>query len=236
MEPKTNLSPADRKVLLEDYRADIQRRLDYKAASSENASAASDWVTRFLVSEIAQLKLQVTELELASVRSEQSADNDVLRPAIDHVWPSMPTYDVGSRISIGAGVMTFGFHFPELGAGGVVQRWSGPSTRAGLVALINRTAPLFGELSNVSFIDPSVEITRVLIDGEPVKHEWLGEKTLRFLIPPISNTDRPVPTQIAFVVNKCLVVQDVRPQFMDTRSVGFCTIGLTLRAAAPDPS
>ena len=69
MEPKTNLSPADRKVLLEDYRADIQRRLDYKATSSENASAASDWVTRFLVSEIAQLKLQVTELELASVRS-----------------------------------------------------------------------------------------------------------------------------------------------------------------------
>lgn len=236
MEPKSSLSPADRKLLLEDYRTEIQRRLDHKAASAESASAASDRINRFLVSEIAQLKLQVTELELASVRQEQSTHSDVLRPTIDHVWPSMPTYDVGSHISIGAGVITFGFHFPELGAGGVIQRWSGPSTRAGLVALINRTAPLFGELSNVSFIDPSIEIKRVVIDGEPVKHEWLGEKTLRFLIPPISNADGPVPTQIAFIVNKCLVVQDVRPQFLDTRSVAFCTVGLTLSAPASDLS
>ncbi len=230
MEPKSSLSPADRKILLEDYRADIQRRLDHKAGSAESSSAATDRINRLLVSEIAQLKLQMTELELASARADQSTESDTLRPSIDHVWPSMPTYDVGSRISIGAGVITFGFHFPELGAGGLIQRWSGPSTRAGIVALINRTAPLFGELSNVSFIDPSIEIERVLVDGENVKHEWSNEKVLRFLIPPITTGDGAMPTQIAFIVNKCLVVQDVRPQYQDTRSVAFCTDGLRLRA------
>ena len=235
MESKTGLLPADREILLKDYETDIRRRLDQKVGSSTNPLEAIDRVNHFLVSEIAQLKLQVTELELTSIRQDRSHEDDNLRPSIEHVWPSMPIYDVGSQISLGGGIISFGFHFPEMSAGGAVQRWSGPSTRSGLVALINRAAPIIGELLNVSFIDPSVEIIFVAVDGERVKHEWTDKKALRFFIPPIKNSDGPVPTQITFVVNRCLVVRDVRPENLDSRAVGFCTTGLKLMAHDGSP-
>ena len=180
----------------------------------------------------AQLKLQITELELASFGRDRTGTARELAPSIDHVWPSMPTYDAGSHISIGAGVMTFGFHFPEVGQDGTVQRWSGPSTHSGLVALIERSKPLFAGLSSVTFIDPSVEITRVRVDGEEAQFAWTADKSLKFLIPPIEESRGPMATQLAFAVNKCLVVQDVQPQYADNRSVGFCTFGLKLSADA----
>lgn len=226
MNTLSNLLLPDREILLKDYEDDIQRRLDLIVGSTLGSFGAMDKINRFLVSEIAQLKLQVTELELAGFG--QANDSDRLRPSIDHVWPSMPVYEAGSDISIGAGIMTFGFHFPEVGDAGAVRRWSGPSTRSGMVALINRAAPLVAEFSNITFIDPSVTIEQVLVDGEQAKPEWSNEGRLRFLIPPLQHSGGPVPTQIAFVVNKCLVVQDVNPQFADKRSVGFCTLGLTL--------
>jgi len=236
MESKTSLVPEDRKILLADYEADIQRRLDLLAGSADGALGARESINRLLVSEIAQLKLQITELEMASFRSDPQDHSEQLRPSIDHIWPSMPTYDIGSQISLAAGIVTFGFHFPEFNAGGTAQRWSGPSTRSGLVALINRAEPLLCLMPNISFIDPSVEISSVLIDGERVKHEWPNERLLTFIIPAIRNSDTPVPTQITFLVNKCFVVKDVRPGNLDTRRVGFCAVDIHLKSASTQNS
>jgi hypothetical protein len=215
-------------ALINEYRADLERNLDLAAGSASDPFGALDRINRYLLSEIARLKVQLIDVDLRLAQIANGAETSPLRLRPDNTWASMPVYDAGSLISVGSGVTTFGFHFTEVAGGGFVYRWSGPSTRSGLVALINRSQPLIAETSIIKTIDPRVAITSISVDGEEAQVRSEKENRLRFVIPAVAGAVEPVPTQITFVASECLVISDVRPQFQDSRRVSFNMSGIQL--------
>jgi hypothetical protein len=215
-------------ALINEYRADLERNLDLAAGSASDPFGALDRINRYLLSEIARLKVQLIDVDLRLAQIANGAETSPLQIRPDNMWSSMPVFEAGSRISIGAGVTTFGFHYTEVAGGGFVYRWSGPSTRSGLVALIDRREHLIAQTSVIKTIDPRITVTGITVDGEQVQVKRDQDNRLHFLIPAIPDSTEPVPTQIGFTASECLVISDVQPQFQDPRRVSFNMSGIRL--------
>lgn len=216
-------------ALISEYRADLERSLELAAGSSGDPAIVTDKINRVLIGEIARLKVQLIDLDIKLAQITSGAFGTTIRPVTDGAWTkSMPVYDAGDMISIAAGVTTYGFHPAEVSSAARGHRWSGPSTRSGFVAMINRAKPLTAQAIILKILAPKIKFLQVAVDGEAMEFKWESEQLLRFVIPALPEAAGPLPTEISFLTSECVVVAEVQPQYDDQRKVAFSTTGIRL--------
>lgn len=187
--------------LVHEYLQDIERSVHLARSASGDPFGALDRINRVLISEIARLKVQLLDIDLKVAKLGQAGGMSTFTPSSDNYWPATQVYAAGDTISIGSGTTTYGFHFVENTGDGNTHRWSGPSPRCGLVALIDRSESLIVEAPAITFIDDRVTIEQIDIDGEPVVFTLDASERLRFVIPALEKSPVPVMTYISLRLN-----------------------------------
>jgi hypothetical protein len=206
--------------LVNEYAQDMERSVMLARFSADDPFRAMEKINNALISEVAKLKVQVLDLDL-KVAKLSGVENlaGTSAPESDNN-AAFSVYGPGDAISLGAGVVTYGFHPIELTDHGYVHRWSGPSTRCGFVALIDRAESL-SVSTRLTLIDESLEIKQVSVDGELVSFKCDKPGDLHFSIPALKKYPVPLMTHVSILLNKTFVVSDIHVGAMDHRRVGI---------------
>jgi hypothetical protein len=200
---------------------DLKRRLEITLHSVSDPFATAALTNDFVVSELAQLRAQMLDLDLRISQIVCDSRKSALLSAATSI--AMPKiYGSSETIRMGDPIATYGFYMLEDTKKGHF-RWSGPITNCGLIAHIDRASSISATVPILSLVTPEVTVVDVHVDGEPVAFTLDHPHTLRFQLPALTQGDDLLftPTLFSFTVNKVVRVSDLNPNSADHRAIGI---------------